>query len=88
MSDMNRICITGRVGADAETRFLQNGDAVVNVRVAVSGWKKDADATNVVEMNASDGSMNDMTVVESATLDQAGAAAGNGATAENASNAM
>lgn len=45
MSDMNRICITGRVGADAETRFLQNGDAVVNVRVAVSGWKKDADAT-------------------------------------------
>ena len=45
MSDMNRICITGRVGADAETRFLQNGDAVVNVRVAVAGWKKDADAT-------------------------------------------
>jgi single-strand DNA-binding protein len=42
---MNRICITGRVGADAETRFLQNGDAVVNVRVAVSGWKKDSDAT-------------------------------------------
>ncbi len=50
--------------------------------------KKEGDATNVVEMNASDGSMNDMTVVESATLDQAGAAAGNGATAENASNAM
>lgn len=49
--------------------------------------KKDADATNVVEMNASDGSMNDMTVVESATLDQAGAAAGNSATADNASNA-
>lgn len=50
--------------------------------------KKDADATNVVEMNASDGSMNDMTVVESATLDQAGAAAGNGAAvADNSSNA-
>ncbi|KKC25412.1 hypothetical protein [Sphingomonas sp. SRS2] len=45
--------------------------------------------TNVVEMNASDGSMNDMTVVESATLDQAGtAAADNGAEAGNASNAM
>lgn len=44
MSDMNRICITGRVGADAETKYLQNGDAVVNVRVAVAGWKKDADA--------------------------------------------
>ena len=50
--------------------------------------KKDGDSTNVVEMNASDGSMNDMTVVESATLDQAGVAAGNGAAAENASNAM
>lgn len=51
--------------------------------------KKGGDETNVVEMNASDGSMNDMTVVESATLDQAGVAAGNGATAaDNASNAM
>ena len=50
--------------------------------------KKDGDETNVVEMNASDGSMNDMTVVESATLDQAGVAAGNSAAAGNASNAM
>lgn len=59
--------------------------------------KKDggADTTNLVEMNASDGSMNDMTVVESATLDQAGAAAAadngtttDGTAAENASNAM
>ena len=50
--------------------------------------KKADDATNVVEMNASDGSMNDMTVVESATLDQAGATAGNSDTADNASNAM
>jgi len=50
--------------------------------------KKGGDDTNVVEMNASDGSMNDMTVVESATLDQAGAAAANGMAAENASNAM
>ncbi len=49
--------------------------------------KKADDQTNVVEMNASDGSMNDMTVVESATLDQAGAAADNGALADNASNA-
>jgi hypothetical protein len=45
--------------------------------------------TNIVEMNASDGSMNDMTVVESATLDQAGGAvADNSADAGNASNAM
>lgn len=50
--------------------------------------KKDGGDTNVIEMNASDGSMNDMTVVESATLDQAGAAAGNSAEPGNASNAM
>jgi len=53
--------------------------------------KKDDDAsTNIVEMNASDGTMNDMTVVESATLDQAGGAIGdNGAVeATNASNSM
>ena len=46
--------------------------------------------TTIVEMNATDGSMNDMTVVESATLDQAGGAldADNGADPGNASNAM
>lgn len=54
------------------------------------GKKESSADTNIVEMNASDGTMNDMTVVESATLDQAGAAAAadNGMTAENASNAM
>lgn len=58
--------------------------------------KKDADSgTNIVELNSSDGTMNDMTVVESATLDQASAAAAaaeNGAAdaadTGNASNAM
>lgn len=53
------------------------------------GKSGDGVDSNVVEMNASDGSMNDMTVVESATLDQAGGAmADNGADAGNASNAM
>ena len=53
--------------------------------------KNGGDDTNVVEMNASDGSMNDMTVVESATLDQTGGATGadnNSVEAENASNTM
>ncbi|MBO9375360.1 hypothetical protein GG804_01125 [Sphingomonas histidinilytica] len=55
------------------------------------GKKDSGGDTNIVEMNASDGSMNDMTAVESATLDQAGAAAAaaeNGAAADNAVNAM
>ena len=51
--------------------------------------KKDGDsATNIVEMNASDGTMNDMTVVESATLDRAGSEVSNGMDGGNASNAM
>lgn len=50
--------------------------------------QKAADETNIVEMNASDGSMNDMTVVESAILDQASAAAGNDTEPGNAGNAM
>jgi hypothetical protein len=59
--------------------------------------KGGSDQTNVVEMNAMDGSMNDMTVVDSATLDAAGsanmqndtAANSTGNTASgNASNAM
>lgn len=52
------------------------------------GSKGGDSATNVVEMNASDGSMNDMTVVESATLDQTDSAMTvNAAEAETASNA-
>jgi hypothetical protein len=50
---------------------------------------KDAGAdTNLVEMNASDGTMNDMTIVESAVLDRAGSEVANGIEAGNASNAM
>lgn len=47
-------------------------------------------STNIVEMNASDGSMNDMTVVESATLDQADGvmAADNSSEAGNSGNGM
>jgi|GEM_PF-2502066 len=57
--------------------------------LSACGKKGGETDTNIVEMNASDGSMNDMTVVESSTLDQAGgaAAADNGGEADNASNA-
>jgi len=60
------------------------------VLVAACGKKAATDNTNIVEMNASDGTMNDMTVVESATLDQAGGnlAADDGTIADNASNGI
>lgn len=36
MSDLNRACILGRLGADPETRATSNGTTVVNLRVATS----------------------------------------------------
>lgn len=71
--------------------ILLAGSLILTAVGLGSCGKKEGDTgTNIVEMNASDGSMNDMTVVESATLDQAeSAAADNGAAeAGNASNAM
>nr|WP_047169969.1 hypothetical protein [Sphingomonas sp. Y57] len=64
--------------------------ALAGAGLTSCGKKDSTGDTNIVEMNASDGSMNDMTAVESATLDQAGAAAAadNGTTADNAANAM
>lgn len=40
MSDLNKVMIIGRLGADPETRFMPNGKAVTNIRVATSErWK-------------------------------------------------
>lgn len=40
MTDLNQYTCTGRLGADVEKRTFQNGDSVVNMRVAVSEtWK-------------------------------------------------
>lgn len=36
MSDLNRCEFIGRCGADPEVRRMSNGDAVVNLRIAVS----------------------------------------------------
>ena len=37
--DLNRTCITGRLGRDPEVRFVNSGKAVCNLNVAVSGSK-------------------------------------------------
>ena len=38
--DLNQICVTGRLGADPELKHLNGGDAVLNIRLAVSGSEK------------------------------------------------
>lgn len=74
--------------------LLAGSLAMAAAGLSSCGKKDGGGETNIVEMNASDGSMNDMTAVESATLDQAGAAAAadNGVAvdnaADNAANAM
>lgn len=42
MSDLNQYTITGRLGADPETRRKQDGKPIVNMRVAVSEQWRDA----------------------------------------------
>jgi len=40
VSDLNRVMLIGRLGADPETRYTQSGKAVTNIRIATSDkWK-------------------------------------------------
>lgn len=40
MSSINKVILVGNLGADPETRYLSNGDAVCNLRVATTEkWK-------------------------------------------------
>lgn len=43
MASLNKVQLIGHLGADPETRYLPNGDAVTNVRIATSEkWKDKA----------------------------------------------
>lgn len=40
MASVNKVILVGNVGADVETRYMPNGDAVANVRLATTeSWK-------------------------------------------------
>jgi len=40
MASVNKVILVGNLGADPETRYMPNGDAVVNIRVATTeSWK-------------------------------------------------
>ena len=41
MSSLNKVQLIGRLGADPETRYMPNGSAVTNVRIATSETWKD-----------------------------------------------
>lgn len=43
MASVNRVILVGNLGADPETRFMPNGDAVANIRLATTeSWKDKA----------------------------------------------
>ena len=51
-NDLNQCNFIGRLGADPETRYLPNGDAVASFRIAV-GWKgKDKEGAEWVSVSA------------------------------------
>lgn len=51
-NDLNQCNFIGRLGADVEGRFMPNGDAVANFRIAV-GWKsKDKEGAEWVSVVA------------------------------------
>lgn len=40
MASVNKVILVGNLGADPETRYMPNGDAVVNIRLATTeSWK-------------------------------------------------
>jgi single-strand DNA-binding protein len=40
MASVNKVILIGNLGADPETRYLPNGDAVTNIRIATTeAWK-------------------------------------------------
>jgi single-strand DNA-binding protein len=45
MSSVNKVILLGYTGADPETRYLTNGDAVTNLRVATTERWKNKDGT-------------------------------------------
>ena len=43
MASVNKVILVGNVGADPETRYMPNGDAVCNIRLATTeSWKDKA----------------------------------------------
>ena len=53
MASVNKCLLVGNLCADPETRYMQNGDAVANIRLATSeSWKtKDGEKKEITEFH-------------------------------------
>ncbi len=47
---VNKVILLGRLGADAELRYMQNGTSVANLRVATNDGYKDRQTNQFIEM--------------------------------------
>jgi single-strand DNA-binding protein len=52
MSDLNRVCLIGRLTRDPELRNLPSGSSVASMRLAVNGYKSDgSDSVDYVDLS-------------------------------------
>jgi single-strand DNA-binding protein len=49
MADLNLVCVIGRLGRDPEVRYMPNGDAAVNISLAVGKKWKDKNSGEMKE---------------------------------------
>ena len=49
MASVNKVIIVGNLGADPETRYMPNGDAITNIRVATTDRWKDKQSGEMKE---------------------------------------
>jgi len=49
MASVNKVIIVGNLGADPETRYMPNGDAITNIRVATTDRWKDKQSGDMKE---------------------------------------
>lgn len=50
MASVNKVILVGNLGADPETRYMPNGDAVCNIRIATTESWKDKSSGEKKEM--------------------------------------
>ena len=52
MSDLNRVCLIGRLTRDPELRNLPSGSSVASMRLAVNGYKSDgSDSVDYIDLS-------------------------------------
>ncbi|MDA0189997.1 MAG: single-stranded DNA-binding protein [Proteobacteria bacterium] len=77
MASVNKVILVGNLGADPETRYMPNGDAVANVRLATTeSWKDKATGTR--KWQDKEGQERYTTEIEASEMQMLGGRSGGG----------